>query len=187
VTDRQRPISRSSAGGFTLNELLLVVVILTLIVGLALPRLDWTAYRLRGEVRAVQLLLAFAGRLAVSLQHDVQVTIDHRGRRVIIHEDANNDGTFEQVEQRRAVQLNDGINFERLGAPDLPPPRPTTELDRMIFRRDGSADRAGVVFMNTERALNLRTTDDARVLEIVRATGRAVAYKYTPAGWRPGS
>ncbi len=169
--------------GYSLGELLWVIVILSIIAGLALPRLDWLKYRLNAETRNVSLQLSYAQRLAVSLQHNVQVTIDHGNRRLVVDEDANNDGVFSVGERRRIVQLDDGINFEQVTAPSLPAPSPSNELTLIIFRRDGSADQNGVIYMNTNRAVNLNSATDARALEIVRASGRAYQYKYTSAGW----
>lgn len=178
---------RGSEAGYTLGELLWVIVILGVIAGLALPRLDWMRYRLNGELRNIQMQLTYAQRLAVTLQHNVQITIDQSQRRLIVDEDANNDGIFTANERRRVIQLDDGINFQRVGAPNLPAPAPTTVMSQIVFRRDGSVDQAGVVFMNTERGLNLGSPKDARALEIIRATGRAITYKYTPTGWIRGS
>ena len=172
--------------GYSLGELLWVIVILSIIAALAMPRLDWMKYRVNSEVRNVSMQLAYAQRLAVSLQHNVQVTIDHAARRLIVDEDANNDGTYQANERRRVTQLDDGINFERVTAPNLPAPAPTNELTQIIFRRDGSADQAGVLFLNTSRGLNLNNANDTRALEIIRATGRAITYKYTGSGWVKG-
>ena len=183
----QKAALRRGDAGYTLGELLWVIVILGVIAGLAMPRLDWMRYRLNSEVRNVQMQLAYAQRLAVTLQHNVQITIDQVQRRLIVEEDANNDGIFAANERRRVIQQDDGINFKRVGAPNLPAPAPTTVMSQIIYQRDGSADQSGVVFMNTERGFNLGTPKDARALEIIRATGRAVTYKYTPSGWLRGS
>jgi Tfp pilus assembly protein FimT len=169
--------------GYSIGELLWVIVILSIIAALVIPKLDWMRFRLNSEHRNVQMQLAYAQRLAVTLQHNVQVTIDHPLRRLIVVEDANNDGTFAATERRRMIQLDDGINFERVSAPDLPAPAPTTEVTQIVFRRDGSADQAGVIFVNTTRAVALATNDDVRALEIVRATGRALAYRYLSSTW----
>ncbi|MEZ4457726.1 MAG: prepilin-type N-terminal cleavage/methylation domain-containing protein [Gemmatimonadales bacterium] len=105
--------------GYSLGELLWVIVILSILTALAVPRLDWMKYRLNAEQRNIALQLTYAQRLAVSLQHNVQVTIDHGARRLIVDEDANNDGTFGSNERRRVIQLEDGVNFERGGVGDL--------------------------------------------------------------------
>jgi prepilin-type N-terminal cleavage/methylation domain-containing protein len=173
--------------GYSLVELLWVIVILSVVAAFAFPRLDWMRYRLNGEVRNVQMQFAYAQRLAVSLQHDVRVTIDRGNRRLIVDEDANNDGVFDVGERRRVVQLDDAINFERVTAPDLPAPAPTNELTQVVYRRDGSADQAGVVFLNTTRGLNLSSAKDARALQIIRATGRAVSFKFLSGSWVRGS
>jgi len=177
---------RRDRRGYSLGELLWVIVILSILTALALPRLDWMKYRVNSEIRNVSLQLAYAQRLAVSLQHNVQVTIDHGNRRLIVDEDSNNDGVYASSERRRVVQLDDGINFEKNGVTNLPAPAPTNELTRVIYRRDGSADQTGVVFLNSNRGVNLGNNKDARALEIIRATGRGMRYKYVGSSWIRG-
>lgn len=173
--------------GYTLGELLWVIVILSVVAGLAIPKLDWMKYRLNAEQRNLAMQLSYAQRLAVSLQHNVQVTIDNGQRRLIVDEDSNNDGTYSASERRRVVQLIDGLNFTRNGAPDLPSPAPTNVITTIVYRRDGSADQSGVIFMNTTRGVNLGNNKDARALEVTRATGRAVTYKYLNSAWVKGN
>jgi Tfp pilus assembly protein FimT len=173
--------------GYSLGELLWVIVILGVLTALAVPKLDWIKYRLNAEQRNISLQLSYAQRLAVSLQHNVQVTIDAAARRLIVDEDADNDGTYGASERRRVVQLDDGLNFARNGVADLPAPAPTTELTRIIYRRDGSADQAGVLFMNTVRGVLSGSNKDARALEITRATGRATTYRYLNDAWVKGT
>ena len=173
--------------GYSLGELLWVIVILSILTALAVPRLDWQKYRLNAEQRNIAMQLTYSQRLAVSLQHNVQVTIDHAARRLIVDEDANNDGNYTSNERRRVIQLDDGVNFERNGVPDLPAPAPTNEVTRIIYRRDGSADQSAVVFMNSTRDVASGTNTDARAYEIVRATGRAISYRYLNGVWKKGS
>jgi len=173
--------------GYSLGELLWVIVILSIIAGLALPRLDWVKLRVNSEQRNIAMQLTYAQRLAVSLQNNVQLTIDHANRRLLVDEDANNDGVFQSGERRRVIQLDDGINFERNGVADLPSPAPTNEITTIVYRRDGSADQAGVIFMNTTRGVNSGLNNDARAMEIIRATGRAITYKYLGGTWVKGS
>ncbi len=172
--------------GYSLGELLWVIVILGVIAGLAIPRLDWMKFRVNAEARNTSLQLGYAQRLAVSLQHNVQVTIDHGTRRMIVDEDANNDGLYGANERRRVIQLENGVNFERNGVGTLPAPSATNELTRIIYRRDGSADQTGVIYLNTVRGVSLGTNNDARALEVIRATGRAFWYRKTATGWVKG-
>ena len=172
--------------GYSLGELLWVIVILSILTALAIPRLDWMRFRLNAEQRNISLQLTYAQRLAVSLQHNVQVTVDRTNRRLVVDEDANNDGTYASSERRRVVQLDDGVNFEKNSVADLPAPSPTNELTTIVYRRDGSADQAGVIFLNSIRGVNLGTNKDARALEITRATGRATSYRYLNSSWVKG-
>lgn len=179
--------SVSNQRGYSLGELLWVIVILGIITGLAVPRLDWLRYRVNAETRNISLQLTYAERLAVSLQHDVRVVLDHAQRRLLVDEDKNNDGAYGSGERRRVIQLDDGINFEQNGVASLPAPAPANELTTIIYRRDGSADQAGVIFLNTNRGVALGTNKDARALEVTRATGRATIYSYTSGAWVKGN
>lgn len=173
--------------GYTLGELLWVIVILGIITTLAVPKLDWMKYRLNAEQRNISLQLSYAQRLAVSLQHNVQVTIDNTQKRLLVDEDSNNDGTYSSNERRRVIQLIEGLNFSKNGVADLPAPAPTNQVTIIVYRRDGSADQAGVIFMNTDRGVALGTNKDARALEVTRATGRAITYKYLNSVWVKGT
>ena len=178
---------RSDRRGYSLGELLWVLVIVGILASLAIPRLDWIKYRINAEGRNMAMQMTYAQRLAVSLQHNVQVTIDHGQRRLIVDEDANNDGSYTSGERRRVIQLENGVNFEKNGVADLPAPAPTNELTRIIYRRDGSADQTGVIFINSARGVAMSANKDARALEIVRATGRATMYSYLNSTWIKGS
>ena len=144
---------RHDRRGYTLGELLWVIVILGVITALAVPKLDWMKYRLNAEQRNIAGQLSYAQRLAVSLQHNVQVTIDNAQKRLLVDEDANNDGTYTSNERRRVIQLTSGLNFSQNGVTSLPAPAPANQLTTIIYRRDGSADQSGVIFMNTDRGV----------------------------------
>ena len=79
------------------------------------------------------------------------------------------------------------VNFEKNGVADLPAPAPTNEVTLIIYRRDGSADRSGVIFLNTTRGVALGANKDARALEVTRATGRATVYRFLNSAWVKGA
>ena len=173
--------------GYSIGELLWVIVILSILAAMAIPRLDWMKFRLGAESRNIALQMTYAQRLAVSLQHNVQVTVDHAAKRLVVDEDKNNDGVYGSNERRRVIQLEDGVNFERNGVAALPIPASPTELTRIIFRRDGTADQAGVIFLNTGRGIALGTNKDSRAIEITRAAGRGTTYSFISGTWVKGN
>lgn len=178
---------RAGRRGFSLTEMLIVIVMLSVLAALAFPRLDFMRYRVNADVRNVMMTLAYAQRLAVSLQHNVQVTIDPVNRQIRTLEDKNDDGTYSSDERIRGFSLSDGVVFDQNGAPDLPAPAATNVLTAVTFWRDGSANTSGAIFLNTTRGVARGTNEDARGLDIVRSTGRATWYTYTGGSWRRGS
>jgi prepilin-type N-terminal cleavage/methylation domain-containing protein len=76
--NRNRRIPRRGAGGFTLVELMVVVVIVGLMVGIAATRLDFMVpkYRLRGAAREVAGVFKQARSRAVGSGKDVYVELD---------------------------------------------------------------------------------------------------------------
>ena len=53
--------------GYSIGELLWVIVILSILAAMAIPRLDWMKFRLGAESRNIALQMTYAQRLAVSL------------------------------------------------------------------------------------------------------------------------
>jgi prepilin-type N-terminal cleavage/methylation domain-containing protein len=182
-----QPRRRMGRGGFSLIEMLLVVVVLAILARLALPRLDYGRYRVNTDARALEMTLAYAQRLAVSLQHNVLVSFNTSTAQVITTEDKNDDGVYTPGERVRGFSLSTGVIFARVGAPDLPAPNPTNEITSVTFLRDGSATTAGVVFLSTARAASNNSTEDTRAITVTRATGRPSWFTYTGGSWRQGS
>ena len=172
--------------GITLIEMLVVIVMIGILVAIAFPRLDSQKYRLDGDVRSVSMTLAYAQRLAVSLQHNVLVTIDKTNRQLRAHEDKNNDGAFTADERVRVLQLEQGVNFERNGAPDVPSPVPQVELLTFQFMRDGSTNAGGMIFMSTDKAVATSDLTHSRAVELIRATGRPTWYRFRGGVWVRG-
>jgi len=165
--------------GFSLVEMLLVVVILGILTGITAARLDWTRYRADSVSRGVMTQLAQAHRLAVSLQMDVRVTAEPG--RLIIHEDADNNGAV-GASERVVVEA---LEHERNGAGAVPAPDDPTELTTLVFRRDGSASRGGTLYLAS--ALDDPDCSYCRAVSISRATGRVVWYSLAGGAWRRGN
>ncbi len=163
--------------------MLLVVVIIGILTGISAARLDWTSYRANSVSRGVMSRLAQAHRLAVSLQMDVRVTAEPQ--RLVIHEDADNNGVVNGSERVVVEVLEHGFQFERNGAGPVPAPDDPTELTNLVFRRDGSASRGGTFYL--AGPLDDPDCSYCRAVSISRATGRGVWYTLAGGAWRRGN
>jgi prepilin-type N-terminal cleavage/methylation domain-containing protein len=182
--------SKADGAGFTLIEMLMVVVLMAMVASFAIPKLNFSGYRVNGAVRGVTALLARAERMAVTDQYNVNVLFDVTNNAIKIHEDANNDNVIQNDERVRSYPLGEGIVFGKGDAPTrLYTPAPISftrqmgALAEIIFRRDGSASENGGFYITTTTALNSSRPQDARSIEITRATGRVEWYQYSGAQW----
>jgi Tfp pilus assembly protein FimT len=183
----------------TLVELLLVVIIMSIVTGLAIPRLNIEGYKVSSAVRGVTASLSYAQRLAVSLQHDVRVSFDAPNRRLRMHEDANNDGVMDINERITYTNLEDGVTFGRGTAPaitytdGLSGPltfnftQTQTGLPLVVFRRDGTVSESGGFYLNTIKSIAEGTTRSVRAGEMIRSSGRVIWYSYATSSWVRGN
>jgi len=97
--------------GFTLIEILIVLIMVGVLLALAIPRLDLERYRTDAAVQGVRSVLMQAQRTALVRQFDVVISIDTVHNALLWAEDANNDGSIQATEHKRAYPLNDGVIF----------------------------------------------------------------------------
>jgi prepilin-type N-terminal cleavage/methylation domain-containing protein len=184
--------ARASLDGFTLIEMLIVMVILGLVVAFAAPKIDMTRYRVESSMQGIGMTMLAAERQAITQQHDVILLFDVPNNKIRIHDDANNNGVIDAGERVRGVPLGDGIVFGRATAPARPMgPGPVTftkvinGFPALVFHRDGSASEAGGFYLTSVRAATSGVhLEDSRSIELERATGRASWYKYGAPVWR---
>lgn len=200
---RARPGGRGTDGewtrpaparrGFTLPELLLVLLVVGVLSALVVPKIEVVKYRMDGAARGVMAALVSAQRQAVSRQHDVVVAFDTVNRRLRIHQDRNRDGVVDGDEPTRIVPFDDGVEFGLGGAPALGGSAPVTFTETqdgmpvIRFIRNGSASEEGYVYLTSTRASRTgKAPGDARAVEVVRATGRVTWYYYGSDQWQKG-
>lgn len=184
--------ARASLAGFTLIEMLIVMVILGLVVAFAAPKIDMTRYRIESGMQGIGITMLAVERQAITQQHDVILLFDVPNNTIRIHDDANNNGVIDAGERVRGVSLGDGVVFGRAAAPARPMgPGPVTftkvinGFPALVFHRDGSASEAGGFYLTSVRAATSGAhLEDSRAIELERATGRASWYRYGAPVWR---
>lgn len=182
-----------SRGGFTIPELLVVLMVVALLTYLVIPNIEIVRYRMDGAARGAVAALVASQRQAVVRQHDVIVAFDEANRRLRIHQDRDNDGTIDDGEPTRIVPFDDDVVFGRGGAQLLTSPMPisfTEEQEglRVVrFIRSGSASEEGVFYLTSARtAESWRFPHDTRAVTVDRATGRVTWYYYDTTEWKKG-
>ncbi len=182
---------RAAGGrGFTMIEILVVVALLALVAAFAIPKLDFSSYRVNGAARSLTAVLARAQRLAVTNQSNVNVLFDAAHNAVVLHEDLNNNNQMDTGEVVRRYPLGDGVVYGLGGAPALIyTPTPVSfavglnGLPELTFRRDGSASQNGTACLTSAAAVATPQPAYARCVEVVEATGRPSWYQYNGTAW----
>jgi prepilin-type N-terminal cleavage/methylation domain-containing protein len=180
IHDHESP---STKPGFTLAEIMIVLIMVGVMMAIAAPRVDFTRYRVDAAVQDVRSVLMQAQRTALLRQFDVVVSIDTVHRALKTAEDLNNDGIIQPNEHKRTYTLNDGMTFvvpptgldgsvttslvgSQLGHMD--------GLPTITFHRDGAATSNIDLYLATPAGPDR----SYRALRLIRGTGRTDWYRY---------
>ncbi len=179
--------------GFTLVEIMITLVMIGVMMVIAVPRMDFTRYRVDAAVQNIRSVLMQAQRTALLHQYDVVVTIDTAAEALKTAEDVNNDGIIQPSEHKRSYPLGDGMRFvvpprgldsASAGAVDGPHLGVMDGMPTVTFHRDGAATSDVQLYIATPAGPHR----SYRAVRLTHATGRTDWYRYnTEAGvWEIG-
>ncbi|MDB4900527.1 MAG: hypothetical protein JWN53_2335 [Gemmatimonadetes bacterium] len=176
--------------GFSLIEMLVVMVIMGIVAGLLVPKLNLSGNRVDAIAQQVRSVFQTAQRTSLTRQFDVIIAFDTARSELRIGEDKDNSGTIDPGEIRiwRPTGQNEGNIFS------LPPKglngNPATAAvmgsgikmingyPGIIFHRDGSASSDAEIYMSNSS----RGVTQYRLVTLERSTGHTELYRYAGKG-----
>ena len=185
-----RRVSRARRDGFTIVELMMVVLLIALTSAWALPKFSIARYRADAAGRLIRTQIQVARRNAITRQSDVIFSFDVPGNRIRIVQDYNNNDTLNVGDKVDYRHLEEGAKFAiptwagptgvvpatALSGPSL---RMVSGLPGVIFRRDGAASSDFAVYVTVRDA----NKTEYRAVTLTGASGRTDFWKYNGTAW----
>ena len=184
------PPARTHRRGFSIIELLIVMVLLAILATMAIPRARTTTYRADAAALLARTLLQHAQRNAITRQSNVIVSFDTVYARLRLVEDYNNNDPLNTTDRVSFRRLEEGARFARppmgrvggasaTSAVEGTALRTVSALPGVIFRRDGSASSDLELYLTMRATVNT----DYRALIVSPTTGRVDVYKWGGSSW----
>ena len=167
--------------GFTMLEIVTVLVITGLMLTLAITHIDTSKYRADAVAEIVRTTLQDAQRQAITKQYDMVVSFDTTGERLRVLWDANDDGQISPGERTLFHGLDVGVLFTDPtvnGVSGNPITKPVngagiatlTGYPTITFHRDGSVSTDAEIYVSI--AARGRPNKIYRAITLVQSTGR---------------
>ena len=174
--------------GMTLLEVIVVLIMVSIIAGMAVPRLNYEKYRADAALRTVRTILQGAQRNAIMRQTDVVVAFDQANNQMQLIEDTNNNCRFDSGERVTSRPLEDGAKFAVPATGYGTTPSTAVSganlctirgFPAIQFLRDGATSTDLDVYLTSSRGVQV----DFRLVRVTMATGRTDAYRYSGSTW----
>jgi type II secretory pathway pseudopilin PulG len=169
-------------------EIIIVLVMTSVIAGIALPRLNLSQYRADAAAQQVRSAFQTAQRTSLTRQFDVIVSVDTSQFALRIAEDVNNDGTIQVSEWKFWRPTGEGNRFavppKGLNTPTVASSVVGAQLKivdgrkSVVFHRDGSTSTDAEIYVQSE----YKGRTDYRAITVVRATGRTEIFRLVGTG-----
>jgi prepilin-type N-terminal cleavage/methylation domain-containing protein len=179
----------AATAGFSLPELVFVMVILGILTSMVAPLVTPGRFRTDTALQEMALTLNAAQRLAVLRQHDVVVTFALSDRTFRLLQDANNNGQSDQGEESSLKTLPETVGYGSGSVPALPDGAgpvsfQTGDADpTLTFHRNGSASASGVIYLRPLEGSMAQSPEAVRALTVERSTGSIRCFSYRTGSW----
>lgn len=185
-------VRRRSWKGFSLLELLTVIVIIGVVTAIGVTRLRSSALRADASARLVRTTLQTQQRTAIARQSNMIVMFDTARRGMQVVDDQNGNDTLNVGERTQWYPLSEETSFRTptlVGTVDGTSPlspfqgtdvRTVGGMPALIFRRDGSASSWLVIYVAGRPELK----NEYRAVQVDPATGRVDIFRYDGTGWQ---
>ena len=181
----------ASQPGFSLLELVIVLVIMGIAALMMMPQIDMRLVKVNATSRSLTMFILSAQQRAVLSQRNVLVVFDTAAGRITVHEDSDNDGIRDAGERQRSLDLEDGVRFTRGLVPPGPPGdsvvnmRAVGGVPMFTYRRNGSASESAGFYIGTARSgTSSEYESDVRGYTVERGTGQVVRWVVQGGQWR---
>jgi prepilin-type N-terminal cleavage/methylation domain-containing protein len=184
-----RTVTTSRRRAFTLIEIAMVIVLIGIVAGFAVSRVNITGYRIDANIRLLQNALIGAQQTAITRNVYVLVMFDASSHRVRILQDADNDGTvsasetvtYRALDNARfltpATTLDGALPIYLNGPGVIETGNPLQRAVR--FAPNGALSGDAVLYIGSTSD----RPDDMRALTIVGATGRTAFWSHGGGAW----
>lgn len=187
---RARPPAIAVTPGFTLAEMMIVLIIMGILGSMIARGINAGPYRLDAAARVVRSAMQQAQRTAILRQYDVIVSFDSSRKRMRVFEDADNDHALDPTELVTYRSLETGAGFARpstgvdgaMAMGFIASSSVVAGLPSVVFHRDGSTNDAVVIYMS-DAAPGAKTF---RAVGVTRSTGRVQWYRGDGSRWKAG-